>query len=929
MLSGREPECSRIDALLDLARAGQSGTLLISGEAGIGKSALLLYAAQRAGDMRVLSACGVPAERQLPYAGLSALTRPVLDRLDTLPSPAAGALRGALALGPSAAGDRFAVYAGLLALLAHTAEERPVLVVLDDLQWWDEPSYEAMLFSARRLDADAVAVVGAFRDGWRATGAESATGRDEFEELRLGGLAPGATEAVIAAKTGRALPGPVLRRLTDETNGNPLALLEALDSLEEAQLAGWQPLNAPLPRIRTAQDIFAPRVSALPAAARHALLIASVHGTGELAPVLAAATRAGVSAEAFEELEHRGLIGLKGGSLVFPHPLVRSAAYALSSAREQRAAHHALAEVLTAPADRERRIWHLAEAAVAPHEPTARSLETIAALAKDRSGYAAAAQALERAALLSPEAHERTRRLFDAAEMARLSGATAEALRLLDACGRAAAPREPGQLRARIEHMKGRIEIFAGHPAEAAHRLRRAAEACREEASAQELLLLTDAAMAALLAGDALTSLVIADQVRARTEDGESNSRLISTLIIGAACMHTGQIAEGLRHLADASRLASREGTERPDIEYVIYTAIVLSWTADYTAAFALIEPLLDELRTGGALGILPLALYASSYAEIRAGRLSTAHARATEASGLARDTGNDLWQYFALGVLALAEAHQGEEAACREHAAMALDLRRGLTIEYPRDAYDALGLLELTLGHVDAAATQFDAAHSPLDAGVPVLDWPSAADLVEVYVKAGRPVDEAMRAEILRQSEDREFPANAALAWRCRGLLAPDEGFAPCFDTSLALHAVGGSAFEEARTLLCYGERTRRHGSRRAARRHIRAAELRFTRMGARLWADRARAELRAAGETARRPDAMRQPELTSQELNTALTVSRGFTNRETAAALFISPKTVEMHLSSVYRKLGIRTRTQLARHFMEPPFSGGPRHA
>jgi len=378
--------------------------------------------------------------------------------------------------------------------------------------------------------------------------------------------------------------------------------------------------------------------------------------------------------------------------------------------------------------------------------------------------------------------------------------------------------------------------------------------------------------------------------------------------------MHLGQLTEGLRLVRGAARIAALPPDRRPDMEYVIFTALGLVWLGDHDGARGLLGPIVAELRARGALGDLPFALYASAYADARAGRLGAAVAAAAEAVELAQATGNELWRYLGLGGLALAEAQLGDEAGCRRHAQAALGMLQRFDLDYPRDAHDALGLLELGLGNVEQAIAYLEPANQ-IRGSEPLLARPSATDLVEAYVRAGRTVPQTMVDGLVRQSADEEFPGNAAIAWRCRGLIAHDGEYQDCFERALILHDRSPSPFETGRTRLCFGERTRRSGRRVSAREHLRAAHLAFVQLGARLWAGRAEQELRAAGETPRLAiDSRSASALTPQERAVAAAIARGATNREAAATLFLSPKTVEMHLSRVFRKLGLRSRAELA---------------
>src|SRR5262245_38069469 len=406
MFVGRERERARIDRLLQEARAGKSGALLMHGEAGIGKTALMRWAIGQATGMRVLRARGIETESDIPFAGLAELVTPLLDRLDDIPEVQARALRGALALGPATPHDRFTVPAGLLSLLAVAAEEQPVLVSIDDAQWLDEPSLEAFLFAGRRLEAEGVAMLGSLRDGtgvanmevpWLERLAVSPLGEDEARELlRSERLAPSVAD-----------------RLVSTAAGNPLALLEIPRLLSDGQRAGREPLEEPLRPGTGVERAFRRALDALDDDARQALLVAATAHTGRLGAIEAALRESGLTVEHLGGAERARMITVEGGEVDFRHPLLRSTAYHAASAAERRAAHAALAAA--APEGSPERAWHLAAGAVAPDEEIAAALEAAALDARGRGAHATAARDFGRAAQLTPEDEPRARRLLEAA----------------------------------------------------------------------------------------------------------------------------------------------------------------------------------------------------------------------------------------------------------------------------------------------------------------------------------------------------------------------------------------------------------------------------------------------------------------------------------------------------------------------------------
>jgi len=900
---GRRAECARIDLLLDTACRGLSGALVLRGEAGIGKSVLLRYAADRATEMRVLEAQGIESESELPFAGLSDLLRPSLDHLDSLPDAQSAALRGALALGPPEPSDRFAVYTAVLNLLAATAEETPVLCLIDDAQWLDSASAEAVLFVARRLEAEGVAMLFATRHSQ-----ESGSNRG-LENLPLRSLDTEATAALLAMHAAQYPAPEVAERLARETGGNPLAIVELSRLLTEAQVAGREPLLEPLPAGASAERSFRRRVDARSEPARQALLLAAAATAGDLGPILMAARTLGLELSAFEEVEAAGLVAVTEARLSFPHPLVRSAAYACASPAERRAAHRALSEAV----GDEQRPWHLAAAAFGPDEAVACALERTAQSARGRRGYAAAATALERAAQLSPEEAQRAKRLFAAADAARQAGCTERADGLL---ARALESAEDVQLRAAIQHARGRIELFRG-------RMNAARELLANEAITIEPLdpdlaasMLADAALASLLAGDAQGSVKTGRLAQGMLQAQGGAAELITKLILGTALYRVGQVREGLRLVSSAAAIADDEAVEP---EYLVHAGHILTWAGEFTRARVLLRRAVDEIRTTAALGVLPFALFACSGLDVRTGRWTSAYADATEAVRIASDTDNPFMRCHALGQLALVEAGQGRKDQCRAHAFEALALARSLDIEYPREIGDALGLLELGLGRPQEAIRHLEPVTriAVEDAGGhPVLARASLPDLVEAYVLSGTSPPTELVAALAAPAEAIESASFCALAERCRGLLADDEDFDASFAEALRLYELARMPFARARTALSYGERLRRSGRRVESRVHLRAALESFLRLGAEAWAERAERELGTTGETLpRRREAAAADALTPQELQVALVVAQGRTNREAGAALFLSPKTIEYHLGRVYRKLGVRSRSQLAR--------------
>src|SRR5436305_2882290 len=454
MLLGREHETARIDRLLDEAREGQSGALVLSGEPGIGKTALLDYAAKRPEGMTVLEARGIESEAELPFVALADLLRHAIGLIERIPEPQAAALRAALALGPRAAGDRFTVCAGVLSLLAAAADESPVLVLVDDAQWVDRSSMQAVLFAARRLDAEGIAVLIARRR-------DSEVDLSGVPEIDLGGLAEDAASALLQRS------GPVAASVAAEliaaSGANPLALIEVPSLLTPAQLTGVEPLGGPIPTGDALERAFMRRVGELPDQTQRALVVAAASGLSDFDEIVAAVERAGLEPDALDAAERAGLTVVDGSRFSFQHPLLRSAVYQGATALMLRAAHEALAR-----GGGERRPWHLAAAADEPDAALTAELERSASTARRRGGHAEAAAALETAAQLTEEDDARAKLLRDAAHEAWRAGQTGRALLLLDDALAHATERE---LIGRIHHLYGVIEMWRGSPAAAYERL--------------------------------------------------------------------------------------------------------------------------------------------------------------------------------------------------------------------------------------------------------------------------------------------------------------------------------------------------------------------------------------------------------------------------------------------------------------------------
>lgn len=905
MFVGRERERARIDRLLQDARAGRSGTLLLHGEAGIGKTALMRWAIGQATGMRVLRARGIETESDIPFAGLAELVTPLLDRLDGIPEVQARALRGALALGPATPHDRFTVPAGLLSLLAVAAEEQPVLVAIDDAQWLDEPSLEAFLFAGRRLGAEGVAMIGSLRDGTAVAGMDVPW----LERLAVSPLAEDEARELL---TGERLAPSVADRLVSTAAGNPLALLEIPRLLSDGQRAGREPLEEPLRPGTGVERAFRRALDALGDEDRRALLVAATAHTGRLDVIEAALRESGLAVESLAGAEAARLIAIDDGDVDFRHPLLRSTAYHAASAAERRAAHGALAAA--APDGSPERAWHLAAGAVAPDEEIAAALEAAALDARGRGAHATAARDFGRAAQLTPEDEPRARRLLEAATDAARSGEADRAFALL---GEAARLATDPLLAADVQRMTGHVEMRRGSPLVANELLVAEAERVRSRDPRRAAGMFLEASVSHMMTGDMHALVATAERARALATSADPAVELLATAVIGEAHLALGDVEQG-DALLSACEPYLLEGDPLAIVEVVAMAAHSSIWIEKFDRAQRILDRLLEAAREASAVSAMIYPLAARSHLDFRLGRWAAARAAAAESVELAQDTGQLPLLAHSLAALAHVEAAVGQEDDCRRHVTEGQALVARLQGE-ATSAYltAALGLLELGLGRIPEAIAALEETQRTADRlGMQPALTMSTPDLVEAYARAGRRDD---ARELLDRFEARGRRSGGrwvqAAVGRLRALLAPDGEVRALFEASLAVHDGLPMPFERARTLLCLGERLRRARQRAEAREPLKEALETFERLGARGWAERTRTELRATGEQQARRTETAAEQLTPHELQIAVLVAQGMTNREAASALFLSPKTIEYHLGQIYRKLDVRGRAQLAR--------------
>lgn len=905
MLVGREAECRELRRLLRAAADGTSGSLLIRGDPGTGKTALLDFAARQARGFLIASAKGVESESEIAFGALVGLCRPMLGHLDRLSGRQRTALETAIAISVGSVPDRFTAFAAFLSLLGATAEDRPVLVLVDDLQWLDRSSAEAVLFAARRLGPDRVAVL----LGSRLHEKEGVEVGD-IGEVRLGGLGDAAgVQLLQAGHPDKAIPHPVASKLVQLTGGLPLALLEIPRLLSFEQLRGEEALPEPLPVGEAVQQAYRQEISALPSGCTEALLLLAADDTGSLDAVGWALEARGSTTRELDLAEHKDLIKVRNGRGEFRHPLLRSLIYHSGSAHQRRHAHIDLARAYEGH-DRARYIWHRAAAAERPDESVAAGLEEWAADTRARGAHASATLALERAAELTPDPDIRARRRFEAGTAAWVGGQTERALRNLDA---ALDMTQDPLLRADVQEARGRLLFTGGSMLEAYALL--VDEAMRIERVAPEkavamLLEACSVSSGAAYPARGLEAAMLATTIAGRVG---GTAELLAGLALAQPLILTGRTREGLRLLKKLQPMASSHFRAPLSVPFDPVIGVIYSYV-DRAFSRRLLD-MFHEASRVNAPHMLPQALAHLSFVEIRMGEWQLAVAHATEGAELGGVIGQDGIKAFALALLATVYAGMGrEESRGLAHESMQLADRTG-SRSIIVFGHHVSGLLDLGLGHMDDAVAALE------ESGRLMREWgvrdlqvvPWLPDLIEAHVRAGHEARaQELVAELVARAKASGDTWSKAVASRCSGLM--DRDFEEHFSRALHLHEAMPSPFDRARTELAFAERLRRSGRRREARPHLYAAFEAFDRLGAMPWKARTEAEL---GSTGPHVGSKREPveRLSPQELQVALVVGAGATNREAAAALFVTAKTVEYHLSNVYRKLGIRSRSELAR--------------
>ncbi|MBB6170997.1 DNA-binding NarL/FixJ family response regulator [Nocardiopsis mwathae] len=916
-LYGRDRERSTVRRLLADARTGTSGALLVLGEPGIGKTSLLDDARTAAPEFTALEARGVPAETDLAFAGLHRLLRPVTGRSAALPDAQRDALDAALGQSAAGAPEPFLLSVAVLSLLTEVAQNRPLLVRVDDAHWLDTPSLDALSFTARRAGTEGMCLLVAARGEVRAAEEDHTRLAAGVPVLRLDRLDADAIHAIL----GDAAPHPpadaVRTELAALAQGNPLAAVELVASLTSDQLAGTEPLPCvPDPGGRLGRT-YARRIGRLPEATRTLLLLmAAAEG---LAPptLVRAAEHVGADLGALEPAEADDLIRVGEDAIGFRHPLVRSAAYHTAGLARRRAAHLVLARVFDEIGDPLRGAWH--RAATAPHhdEECGRELEQVAVAERGHSGYATSSRLFERAAELTRDGAAKADRLTEAARDAWLTGRPGRARSLLDRVR--ALGDGPGldRARGRTELLRGHIELRTGIAIDAHTALGSAAERLLPDHRDLALHTLLHSAEAGALSGDHHRFCATADRMMAlRRPDEAPHARIMFDYVAGKAAMYRGRYTEGIEPLRRA--VHASEGVDDPEV--LTWGGISALLLGAPLRAHNLLSRAVAVARRTGAVSAVPHALEFLTYAELWTGRLPLVSANATEGLRLADETGQRNCASHHRASLAMVAAIQGEQDVCRSQAAASLGHAEAHDLGVTGAlATWALAHLDMGMGRMNDAVVRLRAmAKAGPGRGHTALRLLSAPHYLEAAIRT----DDVGRAERALRSFDRWAQATGsdgarALAARCRALRAQGKAAEGHFEEAIALHQRGYCDFERARTELLFGDMLRRTRRVRRAREYLHGALETLERLNAVPWADQARAQLRASGESVRTRERPALESLSPQQLQIARFVAEGATNREVAAQLFLSPRTVDHHLRNVFTKLGIRSRVELARMF------------
>jgi DNA-binding CsgD family transcriptional regulator len=905
MLLDRLTERAALSRLLETARGGRSAVLVLRGEVGVGKTALLEDAIASAAGMRIARVAGVESEMELAYAALQQLCAPMLGGLERLPDPQRQALGVVFGLRPGEPPDRFLVGLAALSLLADAAQEQPLLCVIDDAQWLDQVSAQALGVAARRLLGEPVALVVAARE----PGVEFRG----LPELLVGGLGERDARDLLGTVISGPLDEQVRERFIAEAGGNPLALLELPRGLTQADLDGGFDLMAVPGLLRRLEDSFRRRLEALSQPARRLLLVAAAEPTGDPVLVWRAAGLLGIGMEAAAPAEAGGLLTI-GQRVIFRHPLVRSAAYRAASPEERRAAHQALADATDPQADPDRRAWHRAQAATGPDADIASELERSAGRAQARGGFAAAAAFLERSATLTPDTTRRAERALAAAQAKYQAGAFDAALGLLAAA-------ETGPLdelqRARSDLLHGQIAIASRRGSDALPLLLKAArrfEPLDQRLARETYLQALFAALYASSLASAADLQEVAEAARAAPPP-PGPPRPADLLLDGIAVLITEGYPAGAPMLKRAlSAFRARDISAPEGLRWLWQACHSAALVWDFDSWQVLSDRWIKVARDVGAVTALALAFDHRAMQHLFAGEFTAATSLVAQLESVSQAIGISVSRYAALALAVF----RGREAEAAELIATATkDAERraeGAWLPFVRWATavlcNSLGQYEKAL----AAAEQGSQLDS-IAALHMAAKWASA-ELIEAAVRSGRPERAAGALQRLSQTTRASGTDWArGIEARSRALVSQGEAAEACYREAIDYLGRTSLHVELGRAQLLYGEWLRRQRRIRDAREQLRRAHTLFTDVGMDAFAERARAELRATGAQALKRTAGTPDVLTAQEALIARLASQGASNPQIAAQLFISPATVAYHLGKVFAKLGISSRSQLVR--------------
>ena len=904
-LRGRDAECAALDGLLEAVRTGESRALVLRGEPGVGKTALANYMIESAEDIRVVRAVGVESEMEIPFAALHQLCRPMLDRLERLPGPQQEALRVAFGQSGAEAPDRFLVSLAALSLLSEVAEERALLCVVDDAQWLDNASASALAFLARRLLAESIAFVLVTR--------ESSHELSGLPELVVEGIGEADARWLLTSVIKGTLDERVRDRILAEARGNPLAVLELPRDMTPSELAGGFGLPHAQPLTDRIERSFLRRVQSLPPDTQQLLLTAAAEPLGDVILLWRAAELLSIGPDAVEPAEGAGLIEI-GARVRFRHPLVRSAVYRAAALDDRRAAHRALAEATNPEADPDRRAWHRARAATGLDEAVAAELERSADRAQRRGGVAAMAAFLERAAELTPDSADRGARALAAARAELEAGAPERAQALLATAE--LAPLDDLQ-RAWLQRLGAQIAFALRRGSDAPPLLLDAAKRFEplDAGAARETYL--EAFGAAIFAGrESGVGVVEAARAAVAAPTGPRPPRPVDLLLDGLTERFTESYGEAFPALTRALHaFVEVQGAPAEQLRW-LWTACPVTpeplapelW--DDQTWYELADRAVSLARGAGALSVLPIALSYRACVHLHAGEFAAAAALIEEADAISEATGNAPLPYTSLVLLAWrgqeAEALGAIESALKDATARGEGRAIGLAHYATAVLYGGLGRYPEAF-----AAAQRACAHEDLG----FFGWA----LIELVETGTRSDHYAVAADALRQLEERTDASGTdwALGVRARSKALLSDGKAAESLYREAIERLGRSriAVHLARAQLVYGEWLRRENRCVDAREQLRGAHDTFSRIGAEGFAERARRELQATGEAARRRTVETRDALTPQEAQIARLARDGLSNPNIGAQLFISPRTVQYHLGKVFAKLGITSRNQLAR--------------